>query len=57
MDRRAYRMDFRDTPSLQFETGEVVLSPKRIEDVFGPLKPTWGEVDPAPAPKAPKKKK
>ncbi|KAL1411251.1 hypothetical protein Q8F55_002202 [Vanrija albida] len=49
LDRGAYRMDFRDTENLKHEAGEVVLSTARIEDVFGPLKPVWGDVTISPA--------
>lgn len=36
-DRAEYRLDFRNTPNLDTEKGEVVLSIDRLEDVFGRL--------------------
>lgn len=41
-DHYGYRMDFADSASLERladQGAEVVLSPRRLEDVFGPLKP------------------
>lgn len=41
------RLDF-SPQKVTDDTKEFVLSVQRVEDVFGHLKPTWGEVDVVP---------